>query len=73
MNTHTHTHVYISFPGGSAGKESACMAGDTGSTSGWGCSPGEVNGNPFQYSCVENVMDRGDWWALVHGVTKSWT
>ena len=37
-----------------------------------GKSPGEGNGNPFQYSCLENPMDRGAWWATVHGVTKSW-
>ena len=38
-----------------------------------GRSPGEVNGNPLQYSCLENPMDRGAWWASVHGITKSWT
>ena len=40
---------------------------------GWRRSPGEGNGNPFQYSCLENSMDRGAWWAIVHGVEKSWT
>ena len=40
---------------------------------GSGRSPGEGNGNPLQYSCLENPMDRGAWWATVHGVTKSWT
>ena len=40
---------------------------------GWGRSPGEGNGNPLQYSCWENPMDRGAWWATVHGVTKGWT
>ena len=39
----------------------------------WGRSPGEGNGNPLQYSCLENPMDGGVWWATVHGVTKSWT
>ena len=48
-------------------------AGDSGSIPGSGRSPGEGNGNPFQYSCLENSMDRGAWWATVHGVTKSWT
>ena len=60
-------------PGSSAGKESACNAGDLGSLSGWGRSAGERNGYPLQYSGLENSMDRGVWWATVHGVTKSWT
>ena len=54
-------------------KESACNAGDPGSTPGLGKSPGEGNGNPLQYSCLENPMDKGAWWATVHGVTKSQT
>ena len=58
------------FPGGSDGKESACSAGDLGSIPGLGRSPGEENGNPFQYSCLENPMDRGAWQATVHGVAK---
>ena len=65
--------VYWGFPGGSAGKESACSAGDLGSFPGLGRSPGEGNGNQFQYSCLENSMDQGAWWAAVHGVVKSWT
>ena len=52
------------FPGG---KESACNAGDPGSIPGLGRSPGEGHGNPLQYSCLENPMDRGAWWAAVHG------
>ena len=52
---------------GSTGKESACNAGDLGSIPRLGRSPGEGNGNPFQYSCLENSMDRGVWWARVHG------
>ena len=52
---------------------SACNAGDLGSILGSGRSPGEGNGNPFQYSCLENPMDRGAWWAAVLGVTKSRT
>ena len=66
----------MGFPGGSVDKESACNVGDTGDVgliSGSGRSPGEVNGNPLQYSCLENPMDRGAWWATVHGVAKSWT
>ena len=60
------------FPGGSDGKESACNAGDMGSIPGLGRSPGQGNGNPLQYSCLENSMDRGAWWAAVHRVAKSW-
>ena len=61
-------------PGGSEVKASACNVGDLGSIPGSGGSPGEGNGNPLQYSCLENPMDGGAWWAtLVHGVTKSWT
>ena len=62
-----------SFPGGSEGKASACNAGDPGSIPGLGRSPGEGKGNPLQYSCLENPMDRGAWQATVHGVTKSRT
>ena len=51
----------------------ACSAGDPGSTPGSGRSPGEGNGNPLQYSCLENSMDRGGWQAIVHRVTKSQT
>ena len=57
--------------GGSDGKASACNAGDPGSILGLGRSPGEGNGIPFQYSCLENSMDRGAHRATVHGVTKS--
>ena len=53
-----------------SGKESACNAGDTGSIPGSGKSSGGGNGNPLQYSCLGNAMDRGAWWAAVHGVTK---
>ena len=58
------------FPGDSDGKASACNAGDQGSIPGLGRSPGEGNGNPLQYSCLENPMDGGAWWAVVHGVAK---
>ena len=61
------------FPGGSDGKESACHAGDLGLIPRSGRSPGEGNGYSLQYSCLENSMDRGAWWATVHGVTKNWT
>ena len=65
--------VLISFPGGSDGKESACNTGDPCLIPGSGRSFGEGNGNPLQYSWLENFMDRGAWQATVHGVTKSWT
>ena len=55
------------------GKESACNAGDPGSIPGLGRFLGEGNGNPLQYSCLENPMDRGAWWAKVHRVAKSQT
>ena len=58
------------FPGGSDGKESAYNVGDTGSIPGSGRSPGKGNGNPLQYSCLGNPMDRGAWWATVHGMAK---
>ena len=60
-------------PYSSDGKESACNAGDLGSILGSGRSPGEGNGYPLQYSCLENSMDGGAWWATVHVVTKSQT
>ena len=65
--------IDLGFPGGSEVKVSACNAGDLGSIPGSGGSPGEGNGNPLQYSCLENPMDGGAWWATVHGVAKSWT
>ena len=68
-----HLSVYIGFPCGLDSKESNCNAGDLGLIPGLGRSPGEGNGNPLQYSCLENSMDRGAWWATVHGVAKSWT
>ena len=60
-------------PGSIVGKEFACNAGDPGSIPGLGRSPGEGHGNPLEYSCLENSMDRGTWQALVCGATKSWT
>ena len=61
------------FPGASEGKASACNAADPGSIPGSGRSTAEGNGNPLQYSCLENSMDGEAWWAEVHEVTKSWT
>ena len=63
----------MSFPHSSVSKESACRAGDEGSIPGSGTSPREGNGNPLQYSYLENPMDRTAWWATVNRVTKSWT
>ena len=68
-----HPFLPLCFPGGSDGKASTCNAGDLGLIPGSGRSPGEGNGNPPQYSCLENSMDWGAWKATVHGVTKSWT
>ena len=68
-----HNVLPYGFPGGSVGKASACNVGDLGSIPGSGRSPGEGNGNPLQYSCRENSMDRGVWWATVHGIAKSRT
>ena len=64
---------WITFPCGSAGKESAFNGGDLGSIPGWGRSPWEGNDNPLQYSGLENLMVREAWWAAVSGVAKSWT
>ena len=63
----------MGFPGGSDGKESACKAGDSGLIPGLGRSPGEGSGNPLQYSCLQDSMDRGAWRATVHVVAKSRT
>ena len=66
-------YICVYFPGGSDGKESACKAEDPSSIPRSGRSAGEGNSNPLQYSCQENSMDRGAWWATVHGVAKSRT
>ena len=63
----------LGVPGGSDCKEFACNAGDPGLVPGLGRSPGRGHGNPLQYSCLENSMGRGAWWATVHRVAKSWT
>ena len=65
--------LHLGFPCGSVGKESTCKAGDPGLIPGWGRSSGEGNGNPLQYSCLENSMERRVWWTVVHGVAKSHT
>ena len=59
----------VDFLGGSAAKNPPTNAGDVDSVPGWGRSSGEGNGNPFQYSCLRNPMDREAWWATVHGVS----
>ena len=60
----------MGFPGSSVSKESACSAGDPGLIPGSGRSSGEGNGNPLQYSCLENPIDRGAWQAAAHGVIR---
>ena len=60
----------LGFPGGSEVKNPPAKAGDADLLPGLGRSPGEGSGNPFQYSCLENPMDKGDWQATVHGVTR---
>ena len=65
--------MWEGFPGGLDSKESACNEGNLGLIAGLGRSPRGGHGNPLQYSYLENPMDRGAWWATVHGVTKSQT
>ena len=79
-HTHTHTQTHIShihgLPWGLSGKKSACnagAAGDVGSIPGLGRYPGKGKGNPLQYSCLEDPMERGAWWATVHRIAKTWT
>ena len=62
----------MDFPCGSDGKVSAYKAGDLGSIPGLERSPGEGNGNPLQYPCLENLMDTGAWWAAGHRIAKNW-
>ena len=69
-NQRKDLRAYPSLSGGSDGKESARNTGDSSLTPGWGRSPGEGNGSPFQYSCLGNPEDRGDWWVTVYGVIK---
>ena len=65
--------IHRGFPGGSVVKNPPANAGDVGLIPALRRSPGEGNGNPLQYSCLENPGDSGAWQAIVHGVTKSWT
>ena len=69
-----HARGLYGLPEWLKGKESICQAGDTGdvgSIPGFRSSPGGRHGNPLQYSCLENPMDRGAWWATIHGVVES--
>ena len=66
-------YVYMGFPDGSDGKESACNVADPDWISGLGRSPGEENGNPLQYSCLENSMEKEAWYTIVHVISKSRT
>ena len=66
-------YIYMGFPGGSDSEESACNVGEQGLITGSGRCPGEGNGNPFQYSCPENHINREARQSTVHGVPKSWT
>ena len=68
-----YVYIYIGLPWWLSGIESACSTKDLGSIPGLGRSPGGGCGNSLQYFCLENSMDRGAWWATVHGVTHSWT
>ena len=71
--TMSYFHRSLGFPDGSDGKESAYNAGDLGLIPGLGRSPGEENGYPLQYFCMENSIDRVAWQPTIHGVAKSWT
>ena len=66
-----YLHIYLGFPGGTSGKEPAGDIKDVGSIPSSRGAPGGGHGNPVQYSCLENPMDRGAWQTTVHGVTKS--
>ena len=72
-NLKTVCNILMGFPDGSDSKESACSSGDLGLIPASGRSPGEGNDKPFQYSCLENPVDRGAWQATIHGVAKSQT
>jgi len=63
--------IFMGFPGGSDGKESTCNVGDLDSIPGWGRSPGGGHGNPLQYSCLENPMDRGAWQLQSMGLQRA--
>ena len=73
---YTPADLLLGFPGCSMVKNLPANAEDTGASGsilGLGSFPGAGNGYPFQYSCLENPMDRGAWWAAVHGAAESWT
>ena len=76
LNLEEYIYIYLGFPGGASSSESACQFRRREDES-WipesGRSPGEGNGSPLQYSCLENSMDRGAWWAIVRGIAKSQT
>ena len=72
MTLELFNDLLANFPGGSDSQQSACNTGDLGFIPRSGRSSGEGNG-PLQYSCLENSVDRGESWAIVHGVAKSWT
>ena len=73
LNLKTVCNILMGFPGVSDGEESACSSGDLGLIPALGRSPGEGNDKPFQYSCLENPVDRGGWQATTHWVAKSQT
>ena len=76
MYSYSHTGLLDVYEGSLVSqiwKESACDGEDLSSIPGLGRSSGDGNGNPLQYSCLENVMDKGAWWSTAHGVAKSWT
>ena len=76
LSSFTFINRYYNFPGGASGKEPVCQCRkhkDVGLIPRLGRSPGGGHSNPFQYSCLENPMDRGAWWATVHGAAKSRT
>ena len=73
INAKKYQYLELGFPSGSVLKNSPANVGASGSIPDLEKSPGEGNGNPHQYSCQENPMDRGAWRATVHGVAKSWT
>ena len=73
MKINPNSKMAGGFPGGSVVKKLPASAGDSGSIPGSERFPGEANGNPLQYSCLGNPMDRGAWWATVNGVTKTQT
>ena len=72
LHSFTYMHLREDFPDGTVVKNLPANAGDMGSIPGLGRSPEGGSGSPLQYSCQENPMDRGTWWATVSGVAKSW-